>query len=222
MADTPSPITGPTPEMPTPPLDPRDQELPTATRILVAAIEELNARGPTGVTVRGIARRAGVNVAAISYYYRGKDALIARAIDQTLHNAFDDWLRTLADTTRPLRDRLIAIFDEMLAGTRRYPGITLAHLHAPVFEGVDDHAFARWFRRLLHALVDEVQREHPAADREAVAGAVVRLAGAHILPPLLPDTYWTVLGGSWDDAGVRRRYVEQGVDDLLAVAARSR
>lgn len=44
-------------------------------RILDAALDLFGERGPTGTTVRDIAARAKVNVAAISYYFGGKDEL---------------------------------------------------------------------------------------------------------------------------------------------------
>jgi len=48
---------------------------PTRARILDAALDLFGERGPTGTTVRDIAKRAKVNVAAISYHFGGKDEL---------------------------------------------------------------------------------------------------------------------------------------------------
>jgi AcrR family transcriptional regulator len=47
----------------------------TRARILDAALDLFGERGLTGTTVRDIAGRANVNVAAISYYFGGKDEL---------------------------------------------------------------------------------------------------------------------------------------------------
>ena len=47
----------------------------TRERILDAALDLFGERGLTGTTVRDIAARAKVNVAAISYHFRGKDEL---------------------------------------------------------------------------------------------------------------------------------------------------
>ena len=48
---------------------------PTRQRILDAALDLFGDRGPSGTTVREIAQRAKVNVAAISYHFGGKDEL---------------------------------------------------------------------------------------------------------------------------------------------------
>src|SRR3954470_10009122 len=47
----------------------------TRERILDAALDLFGERGLTGTTVRDIAARAKVNVAAISYHFGGKDEL---------------------------------------------------------------------------------------------------------------------------------------------------
>jgi AcrR family transcriptional regulator len=52
-----------------------EQSEGTRARILEAALELFGERGPTGTTVRDIAGRAKVNVAAISYHFRGKEEL---------------------------------------------------------------------------------------------------------------------------------------------------
>jgi AcrR family transcriptional regulator len=48
---------------------------PTRRRVLDAALDLFGERGLTGVTVRDIAARAKVNVAAISYHFGGKEEL---------------------------------------------------------------------------------------------------------------------------------------------------
>ena len=55
----------------------------TRERILEAALDLFGERGLTGTTVRDIAQRAKVNVAAISYHFGGKDELY-RAVATTV------------------------------------------------------------------------------------------------------------------------------------------
>lgn len=61
---------------------------PTRARILDAALDLFGERGPTGTTVRDIAARARVNVAAISYHFGGKDELyraVATHVTELIH-----------------------------------------------------------------------------------------------------------------------------------------
>ncbi len=56
---------------------------PTRERILEGALDLFGERGLTGTTVRDIAARAKVNVAAISYHFGGKEELY-RAVAETV------------------------------------------------------------------------------------------------------------------------------------------
>ena len=58
--------------------------------IIRAALESLEQFGMEGLTVRKIAARAGVNVAAINYHFRSKEKLLEQVFDLASTNAFGD------------------------------------------------------------------------------------------------------------------------------------
>jgi AcrR family transcriptional regulator len=72
--------------------DPSSRLRPTARSILKAAKEVLLEKGVPGFTVDAVTERAGVNKAAVSYYFGGKDGLIAAVVDSTVATAFENWL----------------------------------------------------------------------------------------------------------------------------------
>ena len=61
-------------------LNPVQTDTHTRTRILDAALEQFGARGFTATSVRDLATAAGVNVAAINYYFGSKEALRVEAL----------------------------------------------------------------------------------------------------------------------------------------------
>jgi AcrR family transcriptional regulator len=73
----------------------------TRERILEAALDLFGERGLTGTTVRDIAQRAKVNVAAISYHFRGKDELY-RAVATSVIGSIEGRVR---DRVAPLLDK---------------------------------------------------------------------------------------------------------------------
>ena len=73
----------------------------TRERILDAALDLFGERGLTGTTVRDIAARAKVNVAAISYHFGGKDELY-RAVAETVIGSIESRAR---ERIAPLIDR---------------------------------------------------------------------------------------------------------------------
>jgi TetR/AcrR family transcriptional regulator, regulator of cefoperazone and chloramphenicol sensitivity len=93
-------------------------------KIINATIDCIDLYGISGATNRHIAQVAGVNLAAINYYFRTKEALIQRVMEITLKNAFD-----LSDITptpgESASERCIAILMHIIQGGLRYPGITV-------------------------------------------------------------------------------------------------
>lgn len=106
-------------------------------RILEAAIAAIEEFGFQNVTVRRIAARAGVNIAAINYYFRTKEQLIEKVIRLTLDNTFDWGELTHADGLPP-KEMLAAVMDHLSMGALNYPAITRAHFYEAMVNGNND------------------------------------------------------------------------------------
>jgi len=103
----------------------------TEQRILLTAIDCINEQGINHVTVRMIAEKAGVNIAAVNYYFRSKEKLMERAMELAISNLFEDvdeMLRTIKDG----RILIMRMLGFLLWGIEVYPGITRSFLYAPV------------------------------------------------------------------------------------------
>jgi AcrR family transcriptional regulator len=75
--------------------------LPPERRILVAAVNCIEEFGMKGATVRRIAAKAGLNPAAINYYYRSKDKLIEEALRGAWTHVAADIDLVMRETTDP-------------------------------------------------------------------------------------------------------------------------
>jgi AcrR family transcriptional regulator len=61
----------------------------TKTRILQAAIELFELHGVRGASIRDICSKADANIAAVNYYFGGKDALYTEVIRSVFTQTFD-------------------------------------------------------------------------------------------------------------------------------------
>ena len=61
----------------------------TKERILDSALVEFALKGYEGATIRSIAKRAGVNLAMISYYFGGKEGLYRSVLERHLDEFID-------------------------------------------------------------------------------------------------------------------------------------
>lgn len=107
-------------------------------RIILATIACIERYGFTGATVRRITQAAGVNIAAINYYFGSKEALLESALAQTLHEALPKALMEATDLVARQRGNVEAGIREFFRGylpnAFSYPRISVAHLRAALLD----------------------------------------------------------------------------------------
>jgi TetR/AcrR family transcriptional regulator, regulator of cefoperazone and chloramphenicol sensitivity len=158
-------------------------------RIVEAAIACIERDGLSGVTIRGIAREAGVNSAAISYYFQSKEALVMEALATSLENAFGDWEALLRQRSPELRTRVRSVLLEVLEGSLRFPGIVKAHLYDTFIHGASRTLFIRRFARFLASLTRERGLAFPDRSARQIGNEVVQMVSAVLLPGIMPQLF---------------------------------
>lgn len=152
-------------------------------RIIGATIEVVEREGIEALTVRAIALAAGVNVAAINYYFGSKERLVEVVLARTLEYGLGSQLRELDGlveaTCGDVRAALERFVPAFLRDAVRYPRLTAAHLHdalvrqdytGPAVQSYRDF-LEGFFRRVRSALPEgseEEQRLRVAAFWSAV------------------------------------------------------
>ncbi len=137
---------------------PRD---PTRERILDAALDLFGDRGLTGTTVRQIAARAKVNVAAISYHFGGKDELY-RAVAETVVGSIGGGVRSRVGA--------------LLAAPPGEPEAALAALENFIATMVDVIVGPEEMRRVARFIIREQMQ--PTASFEIFYGMLSEFHGA--------------------------------------------
>lgn len=80
----------------------------TEDRILQAAEAEFLAKGYAGARTTAIAEAAGVTHAMLHYYFRTKDKLFERILDEKIQLVRDIMLFGMGDPGKPLAERVVA------------------------------------------------------------------------------------------------------------------
>ena len=75
--------------------------------ILTTAMDMLREMPMQQVTIREIAKRAKVNIAAVSYYFSSKESLLAQALDTIIQTRMTQWVSQLVDQRQPTQTDLI-------------------------------------------------------------------------------------------------------------------
>ena len=183
-------------------------------KIISATIDCIEKHGISGATNRRIAAAAGVNLAAINYYFRSKDALIQRVIEITLKNAFD-----LGDMEPmpglPAQERCIAIFADLLEGGLHYPGITRAHFHKLLVDGQYDALLVARINRFSDDLALDLHARGSALEMDELKVALMQIFSAVIMALLAPTLFERQPQANLHDPDARRAYVTRLVSRLL-------
>jgi AcrR family transcriptional regulator len=177
-------------------------------KIIEATIECIEREGIQAVTIRKIAKLAGVNSAAINYYFRSKEKLVDEVKRSTLEHVFEDWREILNDESRTVRERVFLLFTDYMEGAIMYPGISKAHMWEPLIDNNYDSLFVKLLNGFLGDLAKKLSLElkRPAKELKLV---VVHLFSALSMPVLMPDLFREFYDGkTFKEAKVRRALIE--------------
>lgn len=183
-------------------------------KIITATIECIEKYGLKGTTIRQIAEEAGVNSAAINYYFRSKDVLIERCMKVTLNNAFawEDIDKLPGDTAN---ERCKAIFTEIFEGGLKYPGITRAHFYDYLVDGDYQSLLVKVLNEFIEKLVIDLKSKGSTLPDDDLYLACIQITEAVMMFILMPQTFEKRFGLDPQDPKIGVQYVNRLVDRLL-------
>lgn len=185
-------------------------------RIILAAIECIEKYGISGATNRQIALIAGVNNAAINYYFRSKDVLIRRCLEITLKNAFDlNGMPALPGASAD--ERCISVLMSLMDGGLQYPGVTRAHFFNLLAEGKDDVLLSEHLNHFIDDFAQDLQGRGCGLSPAELKLALTQIVSAVIMLILAPTLFEPNSGINVRDPDTYLVYITRVVKNLLAV-----
>jgi AcrR family transcriptional regulator len=185
----------------------------TKERILKTAIRLLLKTSAESLTTRKIAAEAGVNIAAIHYYFQTKDALIAEAYTAATDIGFTHAMEIFARKDLSARDRAAQFLQGYAIGIVDYPNISRAGFSGMIFAEKASARFSKYLGQIFEAL-RETFREMGETDEKACACKVMAALSSIILPFLFMGAFGGISGIEYSDRAERDRYIELLVDAL--------
>lgn len=183
-------------------------------KIIETAIECIEEFGLKGATNRRIAEKAGVNLAAINYYFRSKEKLIDKVMETTLNNAFD-WEDIQALPGSTAKERCTAVFEDLLTGGCNYPGISRAHFYELIAEGNYNSQIVKRYTVFMKALSEDLYHRGTSLSREQLNLACTQIASACFMAILAPKLNEDSLGINFFNPEARHQFVSSLVEKLL-------
>jgi len=183
-------------------------------KIILATVECIEEYGINGTTIRRIGDKAGMNSAAINYYFRSKDALMERVFSTTLNNAFD-WEDFIYTENMPLKEQLNEIFVFLSVKSIEYRNISRAHFYEIIEHENYNTMITVRMNAFLEKVFSEVKRKKPDLPDGRIRMALTQLAAA-TLPffSIYANLFDTFSGLDMDRAENRAKYVKSLVETL--------
>lgn len=199
----------------------RSHGLQARERILLAALRLFVARGYAGTSVRDIAHEAGVNVAAIAYYFSDKAGLYRTALYEPVRpeDTFDAFDAGALNLGEALRRYLRYCLQPLQQGEASLLCVRLRFRESFEPTGMLDQGVANreaLHQRLLGVLAREAGMAHPDTELEALAFSILALV---VYPYVGHDRMRAVCPELLDGPGALERWVDRLADYALAMVA---
>ena len=165
-----------------------DRQAQTVQKLVVAAVEELREQGYDGLTVRNVARRAGVAPATAYNYFTSREHLVAEVFWRRLRASTE----VRVDMSHGAVERVSATMSDMALLVADEPELasacTVAMLsNEPDVKLLRDRIGLEWHRRLSCALGDEIDPAVLTTLEFAMSGALLQSGMGHLQYEDLPE-----------------------------------
>ena len=187
----------------------------TREQIIAVTLEAMQQEGLAALTIRQIAERAGVNVAAVNYHFGSKDALVNEVLIELtagLRSAF----KQLTDEQAPPRARLHRFLDEFSRVLLRYPDVYRQAVGSGLLGGDGQRQYLGFLRaeglQALNRLVREVTGE---TQERRLMLRIIQAIGGLVYPLLIGPFIEQAADIKLSDERVRREHVAICLQNLV-------
>ena len=191
-------------------------------KIVLATIECFEAHGIERTTVRRIAQRAGVNTAAVNYYFGTKDRLVRQVLERMMDTAFTGQLRDIRAEAGELPpfELLRRYLLETLAGAVNYPGLSRSALYRTFQRHEDSRLFESALNDFLLEMA-EVLRPAVRMDEAVLRLTLAQVLAVMLCASLMPDAFRPTLGAGLSDPAEQERWIDHLISVHFPVALRT-
>lgn len=187
----------------------------TREQIIAVTLEAIQSEGLSALTIRQIAERAGVNVAAVNYHFGSKDALVNEVLVELtagLRSAFAG----LAEDNASPRQRLHRFLDAFSSVLLRHPDVYRQAIGTGLLGGDAQRHYLSFLRvEGLQALSQLVRQVTGETHGRRLMLRIVQAIGGLVYPLLVGPFIEQAAGVRFAEEQVRREHVAICLQNLV-------
>lgn len=181
-------------------------ELSAKQKIVLATIECIEKEGIRAVTIRSIGKEAGVNSAAINYYFGSKEKLVEEAFNHIQQDFMMDYTQII-NKDKDLKTVIEELLLYMLQGMVRYPNIAKAILYDPFVNNKYDSIFISKINALCQELNNRINKGSSKTDESKIA--VNQFIASTLYMGILSNTFKSFMAIDLSNEDVLKDYVRK-------------
>jgi len=187
----------------------------TKSKIISVAVDMIGRHSDLSITTREIAKRAGVNLAAINYYFRSKDNLfneVENYFVKTINVIYDELLNFDLNP----RERIIMWAHKTMEQLIEFPGILFLLATKLIKDRGKYPGISEMIKNSEASLAPIVKELIRSDDNELVSFKTTQLLSGVITPVLIyHGASKTLLRVNISNEKVRKRYIENLVNSII-------
>ncbi|MDD4775365.1 MAG: TetR/AcrR family transcriptional regulator [Syntrophomonas sp.] len=190
--------------------------LSTKQKILQAAMDIIAVEGLEKTTVRKIAARAGVNIAAVNYHFGGKDAVINQSFAAVTNQLREVFRFLRADDGQDVAN-LGRFIDEYADIMFKYPDLLKNAMDLMIRHRVVEVDYLAFLQTEgIEVIQEVVGRIRPDLDLVQVQLKALQLISSLSYPFLLGDFIQEILGFNLHDPATRHQYTKLVLQSMFS------
>lgn len=186
---------------------------PAEEKIVRAALTSIEKYGLDNVTIRNIAEEAGVNSAAISYYFRSKDKLLEIALLTALQNSFQ-WEDYVYTESYSALAQLVAVFYQFTEEAIRWPKISKSFLMDAFLKEDYSGPGIRRFNDFLATLALKLLEKCPQYQESDLRRVLLQMTYAIFTLIFTPNVLQDFYGADLTDHKARKDFIQSLAESL--------
>jgi TetR/AcrR family transcriptional regulator, regulator of cefoperazone and chloramphenicol sensitivity len=190
------------------------EEVTTRERLLKTAVQLLGKGGPEKLTIRQIAARAGVNVAAVNYHFHSKEHLVDEAIYAFSAKAFAAGMKVFSAPGVTAEQRLVQFFQGYAYGLVEFRGATRTAFIGIMNAASAEGKYAGMTREMFAAARRCVAEMTGESDEAELGRKSLMLFSGVVFPFLCLELFKSAGGVDYGNRAERDRYIEMLVRAL--------
>ena len=188
----------------------------TKDQIISATIGLLLKNTPESLTVRQIAEKAGVNVAAVNYHFGSKDSLIKTAAEKATADGFPHLMKILDMDEIPPVERLEKFLLSYLEVCIDYPNFSKTQINEGYFKPLEQGPLLERGKIMFDETKRFLKAHFPGLEAADYDRIIMHLHSAILYPFLFKDFFVRTLDQDIDNPEQRKNYVHHVISSFHA------